>query len=73
MNYIQQAFKGQHDFWRYLVGSLIVFAAALIGQMPLTVFVIAKVFGEGGSLMNINEQTMYSLLDSNLSFPFSNH
>uniref|UniRef100_UPI00404940C9 lysostaphin resistance A-like protein n=1 Tax=Gelidibacter sp. TaxID=2018083 RepID=UPI00404940C9 len=66
MNYIQQAYKGQHEFWRYLVGSLIVFAAALIGQMPLTVFVIAKVFGEGGSLMNINEQTMYSLLDSNL-------
>jgi membrane protease YdiL (CAAX protease family) len=66
MNYIQQAFKGQHEFWRYLVGSLIVFAAALIGQMPLTVVVIAKVFGEGGSLMNINEQTMYSLLDSNL-------
>ena len=66
MNYIQQAYKGQHEFWRYLVGSLIVFAAALIGQMPLTVVVIAKVFGEGGSLMNINEQTMYSLLDSNL-------
>src|SRR5690606_36894943 len=53
-------------FWRYLVGSLIVFAAALIGQMPLTVVDIAKDFGEGGSLMNINEQTMYSLLDSNL-------
>jgi hypothetical protein len=49
MNYIQQAYKGQHEFWRYLVGSLIVFAAALIGQMPLTVVVIAKVFGEGGS------------------------
>lgn len=66
MNYIQQAFKGQHEFWRYLVGSLIVFAAALIGQFPLTLVVIVKVMSEGGSLMNINEQTMYSLLDSNL-------
>src|SRR5690606_23017766 len=66
MNYIQQAFKGQHEFWRYLVGSLIVFAAALIGQFPLTVVVIVKVFGEGGDLMSINEQTMYSILDANL-------
>lgn len=66
MNYIQQAFKVQNEFWRYLVGSLIVFAAALIGQLPLTLVVFVKVISEGGNLMNINEQTMYSILDSNL-------
>lgn len=66
MNYIQQAFKGQHEFWRYLVGSLIVFAAALIGQLPLTGVIFVKVVQEGGDLMSINEQTMYSILDSNL-------
>lgn len=66
MNYIQQAFKGQHEFWRYLVGSLIIFTAALIGQFPITLVIIFKVFGEGGDLMSVNEQTMYSLLDSNL-------
>ncbi len=66
MNYIQQAFKGQNEFWRYLVGSFIVFAAALIGQLPLTLVVFVKVMSEGGNLMNINEQTMYSILDANL-------
>jgi uncharacterized protein len=66
MNYIQQAFKGQHDFWRYLVGSLIVFAAALIGQLPLTGVVFIKVVHDGGDLMSVNEETLYSLLDSNL-------
>lgn len=66
MNYIQQAYKGQHEFWRYLVGSLIVFAAALIGQLPLTGVVFIKVVQDGGDLMSVNEETLYSLLDSNL-------
>ncbi len=66
MNYIQQAFKGQHDFWRYLVGLLIVFLAAMVGQLPLTIAIMVKVVAEGGSMMNINEEIMYSILDSNV-------
>ena len=66
MNYIQQAFKGHHEFWRYLVGSLIVFVAAMIGQLPLTLAVMMKVIADGGNMMSINEETMYSVLDSNL-------
>lgn len=66
MNYIQQAFKVQNEFWRYLLGSLIIFIAALIGQLPLTLVVFVKVISEGGNLMNINEQTMYNILDANL-------
>ncbi len=33
--FIEQAFKGEHDFWRYLLGSLMVVIASIIGQFPL--------------------------------------
>ncbi|TXD82979.1 CPBP family intramembrane metalloprotease [Subsaximicrobium wynnwilliamsii] len=64
--FIAQAFKAKHDFWRYLVGSLIIFAAALVGQAPLTLAVIYRVWQDGGDLMNMNEGTIYSILDSNM-------
>ncbi|WP_047551557.1 CPBP family intramembrane glutamic endopeptidase [Psychroserpens sp. Hel_I_66] len=64
--FIAQAFKAQHDFWRYLVGSLIVFIAAVIGQLPLLGAVVYKTIEQGGNLENVSEATMYALLDSNL-------
>ncbi|WP_121665669.1 CPBP family intramembrane glutamic endopeptidase [Mesonia aquimarina] len=42
--FIAQAVKYPHDFWRYLIGSVLVIIASVIGQIPL---VIAMVF-EGG-------------------------
>lgn len=64
--YIAQAFKVQHDFWRYLVGSLIIFIAALIGQLPLLGVMIAKVLNDGTGIDSITESSMYQLLEPNL-------
>ena len=70
MNYIQQAYKGLHDWWRYLVGLVIIIIAVFIGQIPLTVAVIYKVFKDGGgfqSLQGMNEAKMLSFLEPNLN------
>ena len=66
--FIKQAFKVEHDFWRYLVGSVIIFAASFVGQLPLLGVVIMKVIDDGGisEIENITEETMYTILDSNL-------
>lgn len=64
--FIAQAFKAKHDFWRYLVGSLIILIASIVGQIPLTVAVIYKIWLDGGNLMSIDEGVIYSVLDANL-------
>ena len=65
--FIKQAFKVEHDFWRYLVGSIVILVAALVGQMPLLVAIIWKGMQDGGSgLESITEESMYTMLDSNL-------
>ncbi|TWO32977.1 CPBP family intramembrane metalloprotease [Seonamhaeicola sediminis] len=65
--YIAQAFNVLHDWWRYLVGVVIVVIAVVIGQVPFTVAVVAKVFSEGGDMANLDESKMLSLLEPNLS------
>ena len=42
MDYIQQAFKGLHEGWRYFVGTIIVIAFVIIGQIPFTVAAIVE-------------------------------
>ncbi len=65
--YITQAFKALHDWWRYLVGLLIVIIAVIIGQLPFTAAVMVKVLKDGGGLQDIDETKMMSLLEPNLN------
>lgn len=62
--YIQQAFKYQYEFWRYLVGIFVVIAAVFAGQMPLLVAVFLKA---GFDLQGMDETQIMQILDSNLS------
>ena len=65
--FIEQAFKVKHDFWRYIIGSLMVILASLVGQFPLVLAMIFKAMQDGGSgLENLNEESMYTMFDSNL-------
>ncbi|MGB3606317.1 MAG: CPBP family intramembrane glutamic endopeptidase [Psychroserpens sp.] len=64
--FIAQAFNVQHDFWRYLVGSIIIFVAALIGQFPLMGALVFQSISDGSPLEDINETTMFQMLDSNV-------
>ncbi|WP_044398181.1 CPBP family intramembrane glutamic endopeptidase [Lacinutrix sp. Hel_I_90] len=67
MNYIQQAFNYKHDFWRYLVGSLLVFIASAIGQIPFTIAVFYKAFKEGKELTALNPNDIMGVLEPNLN------
>jgi len=61
--FIEQAFRGKHDFWIYLVGSLIVALAAVIGQIPLTVAIFLE---NGWEASTMSQSQMMQSLDPNL-------
>ncbi|RNC87102.1 MAG: CPBP family intramembrane metalloprotease [Winogradskyella sp.] len=67
MDYIQQAYKGLHEWWRYLLGSIIVFIAwQIIGAIPLMIFLGIEV-AKGASLSALSSiPDMVALLGSNL-------
>ncbi|MEM6516518.1 MAG: CPBP family intramembrane glutamate endopeptidase, partial [Bacteroidota bacterium] len=67
--FIEQAFKAKNDFWRYLIGSLIIGGAAIAGQFIVVFAIIFKLFSEGKSLNDfatIDESNFMTMLDSNL-------
>jgi len=62
--FIQQVFKFQYDFWRYLIGLVIIIIALFAGQIPLVVAVLL----EGGyEMVNMTQTQMFQLLGSNFS------
>lgn len=65
--YISQAFNVLHDWWRYLVGLIIVIVAVVVGQIPFTVVAIYKAIEDGGSIFEMDEATMMSILEPNLN------
>lgn len=62
--FIAQGFTRANSFWKYLIGSLMVFVASAIGQIPLAIAVGIKSFmGDG---LPTSESDIYSMFDSNL-------
>ena len=62
--FIAQGFTRANSFWKYLIGSLLVFVASAIGQIPLAIAVGIKSFmGDG---LPTTESDIYSMFDSNL-------
>ncbi|WP_445738398.1 lysostaphin resistance A-like protein [Mariniflexile sp.] len=65
--YIAQAFKGLHEWWRYLVGLIIIVIAVIIGQIPFTAAVFIKACKDGGNIFGMDESKMMTLLEPNLN------
>lgn len=66
--YIQQAFKSYHDWWRYLVGVVIIIFASQLGAIPLIVAVFLKTFTTGGDIESVQDpNVLMGVLDSNLT------
>ncbi len=65
--YIQQAFKFLHEWWRYLVGFIIIFLASQIGTIPLFIAVMYKKLSGGESVYSIDEKEILTTLSSNLT------
>lgn len=62
--FIQQAFKYQNEFWRYIIGVIIVLVFIIAGQLPLGL----AIFLEGGfEIAGMEQDEMLQLLDSNLN------
>lgn len=67
MNYIQQAFKGLHEGWRYVIGTFIIVVFVILGQLPFTAAVFIEAQNQGLNLFELNENNMMTLLESNLN------
>lgn len=66
--YIELAFKSLHDWWRYLVGIIIIILASQIGSIPLIIAVALKSFSSGGGIESLQDtNSMLTVLDSNLT------
>ena len=68
--FVEQGVTSENKFWKYIVGSLVVILASVIGQIPRLIAVFVKVFSEGKE-MPTNETEIMNILDSNLLLFFS--
>lgn len=69
--FIAQAFKSLHDWWRYIIGVIIIFIASQLGSIPLVIAIAVKTFMSGGDvadLQNIDQTKLFTVLNSNLTF-----
>jgi hypothetical protein len=66
--FIAQAFHFKHEWWRYLVGFLIIFAASQLGSIPFIGAAAVKTISEGGDLAALEDpEKLMTILDSNLT------
>ncbi|SDG97510.1 CPBP family intramembrane glutamic endopeptidase [Psychroflexus sediminis] len=68
-DYIALAAKGDHEWWRYLVGAFLIFIIWQAGTIPFIGVVSYKLAMEGRDLSSLsNYETLMGTLDSNLTF-----
>ncbi len=66
--YIAQAYKFLHDWWRYLVGAIVIFLASQLGAIPLFIAATMKLMSEGGDISQLEDPNMImTILESNLT------
>ncbi len=63
--FIEQGIKKSNEFWKYILGSILIIGASTFGQIPLGIAVYIKALKSGKTLSNTNDAI--NLLDSNLS------
>lgn len=64
--FLEQVSTKESVFWKYLVGSFILFCASIVGQLPFTLGVLLKSYIEKTPYPSSYEATM-NFFDSNLS------
>ncbi|MES2544185.1 MAG: CPBP family intramembrane glutamic endopeptidase [Bacteroidota bacterium] len=64
--FIEQGIHSENKFWKYLIGSLIIAVASTVGQIPLVIAILIKVFTENKSFPT-SENDLMTFLDSNLT------
>lgn len=56
--FVEQGSKRKNEFWRYLVGSLLIATASFVGQIPISVAILIKSF-KNGSMPTKNSDVMH--------------
>lgn len=64
--FIGQAFKPGNEFWKYIIGFIVVILAMFVGSLPLYIAIGVKVMSKGGG-MPTSEEQLYGYLDLNLT------
>ncbi|WP_309641103.1 CPBP family intramembrane glutamic endopeptidase [Flavobacterium sp.] len=64
--FIEQGIRKENKFWKYLVGSLLIIIASMIGQVPLVVAIKVKTFFEGRTFPTDQNEVM-TIFDSNVT------
>lgn len=65
--FLSLAFKSGNHFWKYIVGSIIIILASVIGQVPITVGVIVKRLADGNSIDGLSQDELMQTLEKNLT------
>jgi len=66
--YIEQAYKGMHEWWRYFIGLIfILFGWQFLGAIPFGIAIFVKMLNEGADLTNLNQDELLTLLEPNLN------
>lgn len=68
--FLLKAFFQGNQFWKYIIGTLVIILVSTIGQLPLMGAIIYKLKSEGKSFYNIDETQMMSVLDKNTTLFF---
>ncbi len=64
--FVEQGVNRENKFWKYIVGSLLIILASTVGQIPLLIAIVVKVFSEGKTMPTSGED-LIKVVDSNLS------
>ena len=64
--FVEQGVNRKNKFWKYIVGSLLIILASTVGQIPLLIAIVVKVFSEGKTMPTSGEDLM-KVVDNNLS------
>ncbi len=62
--FIEQGNTPQNEFWKYIIGFLLVFLGMIVGQIPLTIAIFYKAFST--NVMPTQNNDIYKMFDSNL-------
>ncbi|WP_428224919.1 lysostaphin resistance A-like protein [Flavobacterium sp.] len=65
--FLEKAFFKGNEFWKYIIGILIVFIATLLGQIPFAVAVFLKLNSQDESMFGKTESELMKVLDKNLN------
>ena len=67
--YIEQAYKGLHEFWRYIVGSIIIISVVIAAQIPMVVAIAVK--GGQDALASGDQAAIFRVLEPNVTLFFT--